>query len=749
MVTPPPSTGSKRIEQVFRLIVLLAVVAAVLVMAARHPPRSPVVKVVDFDWHVSFPASPAGREMLAFRLTDPLGRSRLDASWSAPRQIDSEEMVVTARRRRSGIRFEWKEIVPRIVRLRCAAPWSLSGRPRVMLKLNGRRIGMLRATGALAEHSFSLPVQSQRTGENRLELVNPRLRTSRRAGAAVRPDEGIACSSIAIDEAENSARGTGAAARLTDDGIVLAPGRVLEAYARVGARDPQIEILATENGTLTITNEQGRSRSLRFPGDGERVFVPLDRFANEIVELKLANDGDRTLTLKTLRIISREDRGVSTERMDGRTGRAHFEQSPPLVLLVIVDTLRADHLGLYGYPRDTSPHLDRLAEHSLVFTNAVAQSSWTTPATGSILTGLTPRRHGAEHLSERMRADTPGLASALRAAGWRTGAFVTNTNARGELGFARGFDTHRLLAEEPMREGVSASADRLIDEALRWLDASDSRPTLLYLHPSDPHGPYAPPEDCRDRFAPENADVALRTSRDPARLLREDQALQTPTGRALLVARYDEEIVCLDRAFGRLRRELEARGIFDETLIVLTADHGEEFLDHGGFGHGRTLFGEQLHVPLVIRLPGGKGLRRADLARQIDIAPTILDVLGLGGAERMEGHSLMAGERERNAPARTFLAGSELRALTTPTHRYLRTRTPSGGFSYSAYDLGNDPGERMSLVPGNRVLLGWIRQHFAAEALSNGLVTGENRVLKFDSATRARLEALGYVDEGD
>ena len=547
---------------------------------------------------------------------------------------------------------------------------------------------------------------------------------------------------------------------------------MLRAYARVGEIAPQFEMVAHGASTLVVTDEGGHSRSIRWVGDGQAERASLAEFAGRIVELRLAAGPHQQVRFEQGRLdsVSAGLRGRSAQAKapprSGRSGRereeaAHWygdaaapphagasrERPPPLLLLVIVDTLRADHLGLYGHERNTSPQIDRLGEESLVFLNAVAQSSWTTPATGSILTGLTPRSHGAERLSERMYEGIPALAHELQAAGWRTGGFVTNTNARGALGFERGFDEHRLLAEDPATEGVHAPFDRVVEEALAWLDDGDGRPTLLYLHPSDPHGPYAPPAACRDRFARADVDPELRASRDPARLLREKIEFDTQAGRAFLRARYDEEIACLDEAFGRLRRALEERGLFEDAIVVLTSDHGEEFHERGHLGHGRTLFGEQLDVPLILRLPGYPAGRRHELARQIDIAPTVLDALGFEPVAAMEGRSLLRpgqGGEGDVAVSRTFLGGSDVRARTTPTHRWLRTRTQSG-IGYTAFDLRTDPREQHSVAGENPVRLGWIRQMFAAERLSGPRVGAQDRNVELDAATRARLESMGYL----
>lgn len=749
-MSSPVRPGRLAAADLLRLLCLFAVVTAVASLAARPLQGADHEGMaVDFDWYEAFASTPSGRSILSFPLVGNLARSRLDAGWAGPRQLPDGEEVMVAKDRRSGIHFEWEDIVERELEIHCAAPWAEARRPRAMVNLNGQRLGILRASASLESHIFPIPVASQRVGDNRLELVNPRLRMHRRSGSTTRGEEGMACSAVAIRTPGR--RASQPANRVHSEGgrLILPPGGSATAYARAGEEAPEIALVVDGPARLRVRDERGRRISFAVAGRGEEERWPLRGFAGRIVELRLEAGAAEKVGVSRAQLRSVVEPAAPSGHGDVPKGAL---QEPALIVLLIVDTLRADHLGLYGYGRDTSPNLDRLGAESLVFTRMVAQSSWTTPATGSILTGQVPRRHGAEHLSERMRADAPVLAGALRDAGWRTGGFVTNTNARGALGFARGFDEHRLLAEDPESESVYASFDELVGEALAWLDQGDDRPTFLYLHPSDPHGPYAPPAACRDRFAPRDVDPELRASRTPLALVRDEEKFQTPAARALLVARYDEEIACLDEAFGRLRAALEERGLFEDAIVVVTSDHGEEFFDHGHLGHGRTLFGEQLNVPLILRWPGYAPGRRRGLARQVDIAPTLLHGLGLAGpggaTTEMDGHSLLGGQAAPGASARTFLGGSDVQAHTTATHRYVRTRV-DGELVYSAFALEADPHEQHSVAGANPVRLGWLRQHFASEGLPLQEMAGEPRTVELDVATRDRLEALGYVSAAE
>jgi hypothetical protein len=272
------------------------------------------------------------------------------------------------------------------------------------------------------------------------------------------------------------------------------------------------------------------------------------------------------------------------------------------LLLYVVDTLRADRLGCYGDAIPTSPAIDGLARDGVLFEHLMAQSSWTRPATASILTGGYPGRHGAITLENAIAPEVSTLAELLRAAGYRTAGFVTNVNVADRFGFGRGFEVYRYLREDVSRAGVYAHAAELHAEALAWLDEHAGERVFTYLHATDPHGPYTPSADSRRRLGTagdaEPAGERLRGGEVP-----DSGGRVSAAESAYLSHLYDAEIADLDAAFGEFLGQLARRGLLERTVVVLVADHGEEFQEHGGFGHGRTLYREQLHVPCIMRLP--------------------------------------------------------------------------------------------------------------------------------------------------
>ena len=263
----------------------------------------------------------------------------------------------------------------------------------------------------------------------------------------------------------------------------------------------------------------------------------------------------------------------------------------PNVLVYLIDTLRADHLGVYGYSHETSPEIDALAADGVVFTTAVAQSAWTRTSVASIFTGVHPRSHAVNGRSDSLAPEAATIATLLAEAGYGTGAYVTNANVASNFGFDLGFDTFLHLREQDTGE-VHIQSDVLTERAIMWLqDRDTSRPFFLYLHATDPHSPYTPRSPYRERFVPSRKHPELYRTRElgPMPLDREE----TREILSEVVGLYDAEIAFNDHHFGRLIGWLEETGLYDSTLIIVTSDHGEEFLDHGRWGHGGTLYEEQ------------------------------------------------------------------------------------------------------------------------------------------------------------
>ena len=462
----------------------------------------------------------------------------------------------------------------------------------------------------------------------------------------------------------------------------------------------------------------------------------------------------------------------------------------PNVILISLDTVRADHLSVYGYGKKTSPHLEEFAKESVLFTRALSSGDMTLPSHASLFTGMYPSQHGA-HFSPNHRLGVPldkrfeTLAGDLRDHGYWTGGVIANGGYLSVgFGLNRGFSywDQRLPAvilaplPSPYLRGrirnlvvhfvatsewdrVSRSAEEINQAALAALGqrTQDGRPFFLFLNYMDAHIPYIPPEPYKDRFP--GRDPGFTEARYIAAYLdvmAHDHKLDE-RDRAHLVSQYDGGIAYLDAQLGALFARLKADGLYQNSLIIVTADHGEalgerDCLDHGGL----SLYEDQIHVPLLIRYPGGarKGVVGA-AAAGVDIMPTVLEAAGIAIPKHLAGQSLSAPLAEgREVLAESFPGG---RAYFTNNARFDRTYRgiSSASMKYIAssagspelYDIRQDPAESRNLFNPEEA-----RSRQAAEQLSawSRLVTQKGpgqKAGKTDRETLERLRNLGYVSK--
>jgi len=431
---------------------------------------------------------------------------------------------------------------------------------------------------------------------------------------------------------------------------------------------------------------------------------------------------------------------------------------PPNVVIAVVDTLRADRLGAYGNARGLTPFLDSLAARGTVFENAYSTTSWTCPAVASLMTSRYPSQHRVVSFASQLGDDEVTLAESVRPLRYLSGGFSANFRLLSSLGYAQGFD-HWEAEMKP--GGAELSGTELDAQALAWLDrswnASAGRPALLYLQYLEPHAPYAPPDPYRSRFRDAGAEAGEDAELNAKLVsLRWHELTRADVHR--LESLYDGEVATVDEQLRQLFSELERRHFLDRAIVVVTADHGEEFWEHGGLTHGITLYDECVHVPLIMLVPDQhQGRRVTENVSLVDIAPTLLDLLGLPAEPHFEGRSLAPWLRgdppaSGGSPARPVILQLE------PTGYEPDTREHAAGIVQDAkalllrrsghteaYDLRADPREQDA---GPASMAG------AADALANTLQTaqadlarrassGEHRA-PLDEATREKLRALGY-----
>jgi arylsulfatase A-like enzyme len=468
----------------------------------------------------------------------------------------------------------------------------------------------------------------------------------------------------------------------------------------------------------------------------------------------------------------------------------------PSVLLISIDTLRADHLGSYGDQHGLTPNLDRLAADGVVFEQAITSSPWTLPAMASLLTAQYPRQHGAGAIinertplgRSRLPADAWTLTRALHEHGYRTQAIVTNPYLAVRYGFGEDFDRYENITVEsesfvsfsqttalrllvwlwpqlPVGDRGDTVSGRAVT-ALRRLtgspaDRGTGRPFFLWLHYIDPHAPYSRPgatrrKSMRGDLSFESGSGVKRESTSPVSLtspdvarLRSGEIRPSAEEKERIHDLYRAEITAVDEAVGEVLAGLESFGLAARTLVVVVGDHGEEFWEHGGVEHGRTVYDEVVRVPLLMRWPRHlpAGGRVEPVVRITDVTPTILDLVGVPTPPRRDGETLMPLVRgEKRAPRvpliENMLFAEERVGVRTADRKYVLWENGKE----EVYDLAADPLERVDLA-GVEGVLAPLREAYARLNADSKNVASEPSVRPgLGGRTAEALRALGYLN---
>lgn len=701
-------------------------------------------------------------------------RRELMAGWSPPRQ-DAEGAFATNEGPRSEIawRLSWTRPLELVLTGR-AMTIANEAPTKVAISWNGELLGdvHLTAGAGMQDHRLEVPVDVQRIGANTILLDY-----STEGASSPAPPE-VAWSRIRVEGA-----GVGARPAASADGRLQLPFRTALDFF----------VMLPDGGSLALDDVAlyGPQGAWRNAEPAPALLVSVHRYpAAPAAVSETITEGRRRVRLRPhelpIRIRIEPAAGARLPQAEAgfrfsgvvnsvRNPWPHAAlptaaapaagpepesaasgpgAKPPHVLIFLVDTLRADRLGCYGYDRPTSPNIDRFAAGAVRFEHTVAQSSWTRPSTASILTGLYPHNHGARSRNHVLARDVAYLPEVLRSIGYRALGVSSNSIAGPTFGFRRGFSHFKQLPENLSSPGIHIPVWRVVNETLEWLERIGPEDSFfVYMHAMDPHAPYYPPEPHRSRFAPDA----------PAGALGKNMGKLQPFEIPHLSDLYDAEIAAVDEHFGRLLEELDRRGFLDDALVVFVSDHGEEFQDHGNHGHGSNLYREQIHVPLIVQLPARL---RAEVERsvveeqvqQIDIVPTILEAIGRPDLIEADGRSLLPLMRSRGSRAEHRIAMSDLRndgeavdALLLeqddePRRKLIDYWSASFGETHQLFDTTSDPAELRNLGAREPHWAGYLR------AIGRLMRRGSRQQLEpglepdMPPEQRRALEALGYLD---
>lgn len=425
----------------------------------------------------------------------------------------------------------------------------------------------------------------------------------------------------------------------------------------------------------------------------------------------------------------------------------------PNVVLITIDTLRADSLGIYGNPGGHSPHIDALAREATVFENAVTPIGTTFPSHASMFTGFYPKHHGVRWNGDALDDDFSTLAEILSAQEYETAAFVSFGKMLTHGGLHQGFAV-RSDAPETEPSFMTRDGDEVNTLAKRWLAERSERPFFLWLHYAEPHSPYRVTPYAREQFLSAGYSGALAegaTAQDLRAL--GDTIPWSPAERGSLRALYDGEVREADRLLGEMVAELKERSLLEKSLVIFAADHGQALGEHDDVGHGFLLWQPVLHVPLVIRDPRSTTPRRiSQRVSLVDLTPTILDLLGIEGPAAVDGRPLTPALGGRKVPPRPLFA--EVRDLGKNPFRTIedtkqvavldgRVKAIWTGKELTVFDLERDP-EELKPVPASEMAKATEAE--LAELLSTYFQSAVDPAQRdLNESMVEELRALGYI----
>lgn len=660
---------------------------------------------------------------------------------------------------------------------------------RVEVALNGTAVESFALNDGRHRYLVRLPAAAQRAGENRLRFVFAQTASP---GNADKRNLAAAFHSLTVGSSDDATladllgRGAPAPSAAAVDGGVPEIEQVGPSVLRFALRLPagaelrftpalHREAVAADGAAalrVTVEGEQGGerelwSRVLRARDAAAReVTVALPGRAGDVVRLALYTGGARYAwsVWKAPRVLGTDTgpAGRAYAAADAAKGAAVARQADGLnVVLLVLDAARAQEFGCYGYGRATTPEIDRIAAEGVVFERAFTPAVYTLGAMSSVWTSQHPdRHHAAVSYADPLPKDRLTLAETLGARGLTTAGFVANPVAGPVHGFDRGFsefhEVYRMFEDLGSRGAAFA---RVLPP---WLERHESSRFFLYAHFREPHFPYDPGPPFDTQFGPD-APLTVAQRRDKAWYTDVNQGRVAPTAEEIahLVRLYDGNLAYADREVGALRRALEQRGLWDRTVLIVTADHGEQLHEKGYVSHSAQVYEESTHVPLIVRVPGGpRGLRVPHLVDQLDLAPTVLDLFGAPDtpfAKQQQGTSLLpmlagAGARTGGVSGEGVLALSR----TVWDRPVYALRDVSWKLVYDTrtgreelYDLAADPREQANVAPAHAVRAAYYRQalqHLLA-SLRHEAASGAAPApaAPMDKERCEMLKALGYL----
>lgn len=714
-------------------------------------------------------------------LTEAGGRQlvpcRIGEKWRAPLQP-----TLWHARREDGVTVFIAKPAPRRLVMRCEAQANPKGSvgQAVAVRVNGRRLGRFQVPDEWGEITVPIPERVQRAGHNEIKFsfaYDAPTRTEKRGHGGPMVSARIERLALELAPGARRSRSRGTKKAEAGDGsvydadrgrfVVSRPGRLVvpitipDAAIGLGLEvrvPPELNRKRTMV-TLTIENLDGKPRrtrrlpleDLRFetsPGDltGE---VSVDGFQGAACLLTFRVDPRPPGSAVEIAPPVPVNPAPGARSQDSEDSTMAHDGRKPDIVLIILDAARPDHFGSYGYGRPTTPHIDRLAEESLVFSNAFALAPYTRCSVPTMITGLSFLDHGVVSDKEGLDDAATTLAEYLRRAGYTTACFSANPNNSRSRGFDQGYDEFfQMWRRRTRRE--PANPHRVSDHALEWLAEHDgTTPLHLQLHYLPPHSPYRP-APAFNLFTDPRYGGSFTGNMEALRGINTNRLKPTESDIAHIAALYDGNLRMVDDAVGVFLRKLQERSRWRDTVVLVTSDHGDALYEHGKMGHNSTLYDEMLRVPFVLRLPAGSAGNGVDTGRLVslaDITPTLVAAAGIRPPDELDGIDLAGDPSGYRTAVGRYLVLRDAHHPPVLGLRSLRWKvmlTPAG--HGALYDLRSDPAERDDLVLDRPGVFVGLREHLTRRASRPPLVPPSPVRPEIDETDREMLRALGYAD---
>lgn len=708
-------------------------------------------------------------------LGSPAFQQALIRGWSGVKTDPDGTTFAETFAKTAMIRFSCLNTKDRTVRIRCKTIPGCSPSQILVAAVNGRRIHGLRLGASFQDYSFDLPGEYVARGMNTLafNFSLGRENTVKKLGAAFDSvtfrDKMDSSPQPAYSSSFSNFQPAALERFLRTEPIISSPAEgALSLYVRIPEKASLKVTYGLGKGsfnsacrfTVAIEPELQRAdklvsrvieNRLLFPASATD-YVDLSQYRNKYVRIRL--ESEAVAGKQTPDRVYWQEARLITPSVDSKpipapgAGAGLLANDKTNVVIYLIDAQRADHLQPYGYPIPTSPNINEFAKQSVVFEKAYCQVTWTRSSVASIQSGLYPSSHLVEDRLDAFPDNLPSIQSELKKRGYHSYGFITNGNISSLFNFGKDFDDYVRLGEDKDRKEIHVQSGELIDTVQEFFQTVPySQPMFLYVHATDPHAPYTPePGFMLGRPGCNMDDPEMYSQHgEKARKFTQDEI-------NCMMSLYDSETLRADYNFGRLLKVLKEKKMYDNSIIIVTADHGESFFEHGIWGHGKSLYESELRVPIIMHFPGDRfaGKRISQNVRHIDLFPTILSSFKYPVPPSVQGRSLLPLLLDRpleEEPVFSELLLDQYSRMSMVYDGYKLIDTGKGS-KFELFDLQGDKGETRNLIDENPVRFEYMKytlNKWADEQARRKSALKKPKGAVLDKETEDVLKALGYL----